>query len=129
MPSTLRSLLKEFSKIGILEASDDVSTTLTLKVCACTLEVCAFEVWIFEVWAFEFCAFKLCAFEVYACFRLKKSNIVFDFSFIYKQNQEKTKNFKNNFHKNALEKNTSNMYAKIWNILIPQNESLIYMLF
>jgi hypothetical protein len=50
LPSILQSLLEEFSKIGISEAGDDVSLTLTFEICA------------FEVWAFELCAF----------FRLKK---------------------------------------------------------
>jgi hypothetical protein len=85
LPSTLQSLLEEFSKIGISEASDDVSLTLT------------FEVYAFEVWTFfrlknfleEFSeigisevdndvspilTFEVCAFELYAFERLKKSS-------------------------------------------------------
>jgi hypothetical protein len=34
LPSTLRSLLEEFSEIGISKDGDDVSPTLTFEVCA-----------------------------------------------------------------------------------------------
>jgi hypothetical protein len=53
----LGGALGPFSEIGISEADNDVSPTLTFEVCA------------FEVWAFE-----LCTFELYAFFRLKKSS-------------------------------------------------------
>jgi hypothetical protein len=96
----LQSLLEEFSKIEISEASDDVSLTLTFEVCAFEVwafELCTFfclkkfleefsEIGIseannnvsptltFEVRIFEVWAFELCTFELYAFFRLKKSS-------------------------------------------------------
>jgi hypothetical protein len=84
LPSTLRSLLEEFSEIGISEAGDDVSLTLTFEVCA--FELCTFfrlknfleefsEIGISEadndvspILTFEVCAFELWAFELYAFF-------------------------------------------------------------
>jgi hypothetical protein len=67
LPLTLRSLLEKISEIGISEAGDDVSPTLTFKVCT------------FEVWAFEFCAFQLCTFELCAFFRLKNQVLYLTF--------------------------------------------------
>jgi hypothetical protein len=43
LPSILQSLLEEFSKIGISEAGDDVSLTLTFEVhLKFAFELCAF---------------------------------------------------------------------------------------